>query len=159
MKNNTGFTLVEILITMAVIFVASFGSFIAFNQFNNFQNLNNSHENFKNALNRTRSNTLSQVINKCNTSQIFVGHQIRLNTLTNPDSYTLEEVCQNAGGSEPSYILQRFTLPSGISFTSAPANPILFLVLTGNVRNPATITLTNGTQTKSVTVNASGVIE
>lgn len=164
MKNNPSFTLVEILITIAVISVATFGSFIAFNQFNKYQNLNVSYENLKHSLNIAKSNALAQVINKCNTSQKFVGHQIRIITTTNPDSYVLEEVCQNPPGilpAEPSYRIKETKLPSDVSISSG-GNTILFLVLTGKVRGTSDISiiLTNGTQNKEITIGiSSGVIQ
>jgi len=157
-KQNCGFSLIELLITLALISLITSASYFGFTQFNKYQNLNVTYENLKNALNEAKANSSAQVSRKCTNIQVLVGHQVRINTSTAPHSYNLEEVCQNLNLTESTYVIKKLNVLSGINL-SGPSSPILFLVLTGNVRNPANISLTNGVQNKSISVNSNAIIQ
>lgn len=156
---NKGFTLIEILVGMAIILIVATGSYVGFLSFNRAQSLNIAKDTLRNTLNEARSSALSQVILKCNSSQVLVGHQVRFYT----SYYDIEEVCQNV--SSPYAITwsqtKRVTLSPDITFNPNPAVPILFLRLTGGTGELINrdVTLRNkGGQTRIVTVNPAGVI-
>lgn len=156
---NKGFTLIEILIVMVVILIISSASYVAFIRFNKQQRINSSYEEVRNTFNEARASALSQTINKCRQSYTLVGHRIDFTSTT----YTLLEICDLAGV-QTTYITKSKTLPSEVTLTANPPS-FLFLVLTGEFSNsvspgsPGTIQLTNGTDTKTITVHPIGRIE
>lgn len=158
--NNKGFTLIEIIIVMAIIVLMSSGSFVGFRQFGKQQDLNLAADNLRNTLNEARSDAASQTIltSTCDqASYTLVGHQVRFVSSASPQYYTLEEVCAQ-GVNISENIIKRVNLPTNVTFTSAPSSPVRFLVLTGNLSAQATITLNNGSGTKIITIDSSGVI-
>lgn len=153
---NKGFTLIEILIVMVVILVISNASYIAFIRFNKQQRLNTTYENIRNTLQEARSSALSQSIDSCPSTHTLVGHRVDF-TAT---SYTLREICQ-LGVTTTTYVKKSDSVPSEVTLTADPAN-FLFLVLTGEFSNSdseGTVQLTNGTDTKTITVQPIGRIE
>lgn len=162
MIRNKGFTLLEILIVMAVILLVSIGSYVGFVQFNRQQNLTSAWDTLRNNLNEARSNSMSQVIltGACNqASQTLVGHQVRFYAPPGASHYyNLEEVC--SAGSETTALEKTVYLPSGVVFTSipSPSSPLRFLIITGAVSNPVTVTIGNGKRTVNISVDSVGVI-
>ena len=157
-ERQQGMSLVEILVALALVAIISSSAYFGLNQFNRYQNLRTSYENLKNTVSEAKTNAQSQVSRRCTRIQTLVGHQIRINSVTNPDSYNLEEVCLNLNSTESTYVIKTLNVTSDITLSGA-SGPILFLVLTGNVRNPGSITLTNNIQSKSITVNSTGIIQ
>ncbi len=151
-----GFTLVEILVSMAVILIIS-GGYAALTRFNKAQELSSAYENLKNTLNEAKSSALSQVIVNCRRSETLVGYQVNFNTISNPNTYSLEEVCRQ-GGSTRRIEVKKNPLPPGVTLVP-PSSAILFLVLSGKVQNAETISLNNGSATKIINVTTSGVVE
>ncbi len=158
LRNVSGFTLIEILLGMAIILIIASGSYVGFTRFSRQQNLNIARDTLLNSLNEARSNAASQVIRTSvckNSSQTLIGHQLNFHTTF----YDLEEVCQN-GSTTSTPLIKRILLSSGITFNPNPA-PIRFLILTGGisggVNRTATLINTAG-QARNISVNASGVI-
>lgn len=157
---NKGFTLIEILVGMALILILSSASYFGFVSFNRSQNLNIARDNLKNTLNEARSRALSQVVVNCSPSQTLFGHQIRFYSTY----YEIEEVCRDVNS--PYTITypppkKRVSLSTGISFNPTPLSPILFLRSTGGISDAfnRVVTLQNeASQTRTVTVNPAGVI-
>lgn len=155
---NFGFTLIEIILTIAIISIIAGTSYVALTKFNSQQTLNSAYENFKNNLNLAKSNASSQV-NNCSSLQTLVGYRMNF-----PDvqHYNVQAVCQ-AGNNQVINTTRPSKLLSGVEFSST-YSPILFLVITGEVKDipeaGAKITLTgsNGS-TRSLTVFPNGRIE
>ena len=154
---NKGFTLIEILVGMALILILSSASYFGFVSFNRSQNLNIARDNLRNTLNEARSRSLSQVVVKCSGSQTLFGHQVRFyNTY-----YEIEEVCEDIiTRIKTNFPTKRVPLSSEISFNPTPSSPILFLRSTGGISDVASrvVTLQNLAGQRSVTVNPAGVI-
>lgn len=159
-KNKKGFTLIEILISLAIISIISSATYFSFNQFNNFQNLNATYLDLKTAIVEAKANSSAQVSRKCLGTQTLVGHQIRINNSdpNEPHSYSLEEVCQNVDNSIDEYEIKSTNVLSGITLTTT-GNPIRFDVLTGKVTNSGIIKLDNSMQDKSIEVTPDGIID
>lgn len=155
---SKGFTLIEILLAMAVILIISGGSYVAFTKFNQSQTLNSTYENLRNTLNEAKSSALSQVIFKCNDLETLVGYQVKFNTLSIPNTYSLQEVCQGVSGKATNEV-KKTSLPTDVTVTSS-SSPILFLVLSGKIQDSGTVTviLSNGNQ-KTITITNTGVIQ
>lgn len=159
-RNGAGFTLIEILIVMAIISLASIGSYVGFVQFNRQQNLTSTWDTLRNNVNEAKSNATSQVIvtGVCNqTSRTLVGHQIAFGRSGATDYYELQEVC-TLGVNTLTPVVKRVNLPSKITFNPLPSLPVRFLILSGGVINPATITITNQSRARSIRVDSTGVI-
>lgn len=157
---NKGFTLIEILIVIVVILIVSSASYIAFIKFNNYQRLNASYEDLRNTLSEARASALSQSINSCRSTYTLVGHRVDIAA----SGYTLYEVCQLGVNTPIAYVKKSKTISSGITLTANPSS-FLFLVLTGEFSNSVspgsqgTVTLTNASDTKTITVHPIGRIE
>lgn len=157
-KNGAGFTLVEILVAMAIIIIISGGSYVAFTKFNQRQTYISTYENLKNSINEAKSNALSQVINDCVSSETLVGYQIVADSSSIPDSYRLEEICETGGVEAAPNVIKTVKLPPNL-IISSDISSILFLVLSGKVRQSGSISLSNGSETKTININSQGAIE
>ena len=161
MIKEKGFTLIEILVVMAIISLVSVGSYVGFVQFNKQQSLTSVWDTLRNNLNEAKSKAASQVIvtSICNNgSQTLVGQQVRFYAPAGaPHYYNLEEVC-NPGGVA---IVRTVYLPSNVTFTTIPppTSPLRFLIITGVVSNPTTITISNGSQARSIIIDRTGIIK
>ncbi len=161
MNSLKGFTLVEVLISMAIILLLSIGSLVGFSQFSKKQSLNISKDALKNSLNEAKAKSQAQVIVTIQCKQrgrILVGYQVRFNTTTDPDSYTLEEVC-TSGVVTIMPVVKTVFLSKGVSFNSPPATPVRFLLHPATVNSAATVNLRSGSRIESIEINSSGVIK
>lgn len=159
MRSLKGFTLIEILISIAIILLLSIGSLVGFSQFSKKQSLNISKDSLKNSLNEAKAKSQAQVIVtvQCRQSgRILVGYQISFNTTTDPDSYKLEEVCTSGAATLIAEVKEVF-LSKGVEF-NAPPPPVLFLLHPGTVNDDAVIRLRSGTRNDQVNVSAGGII-
>ncbi len=162
MRSLKGFTLIEILISMAVILLLSVGSLVGFNQFSKRQSLNISSDALRNSLNEAKAKSQAQVIvtSDCRRSgRVLVGYQIRFNTSTDPDSYTLEEVC-TSGAAELFAVVKTVSLSKDVNFSSPPATPIRFLLHPGTINSASTvnINLRSGSRTHIIQVDTAGIV-
>lgn len=170
MIRNKGFTLVEILLGMAIIVILSSGSYVGFVRFNRVQNLNLTRDTLLNSLNEARSSAMSQVISTSNppdgckqpsTTRTFVGYQISFNSSGSPHYYLLQEVC-SSGTTTFTPTVKRINLPTDVVFVSPVPSQVRFSIITGGVSPPVTTIIIRsggaGGPARTVTVNASGVI-
>ncbi len=156
-----GFTLIEILVSMAIILLLSVGSLVGFSQFSKRQNLNISVDVLKNTLNEAKAKSQAQVVmtTQCKQSgRILVGYQVSFNTSTDPDTYTLEEVCTSRAATL-SQEVKKITLPKDVEFNSPPSTPVRFLLYPGTVNSSAVISLKSGTRSRTVDVDSAGIIK
>jgi prepilin-type N-terminal cleavage/methylation domain-containing protein len=156
-KLRSGFTLIEILIVIAVIGIISSGSFVVLTKFSKQQGINIAHENLKNTLNEAKSSAQSNVVSKC-TAGILVGYQVEFNNLDSTAPYNLKEICLESGV-EKTYTIKAIA-HAGVNIVSTPTK-ITFLVLSGDVRDgDSIVTLTNGAtgQEKQINVSSKGII-
>lgn len=162
-QKNKGFTLIEVLLVMAIIVILAGGSYVGFVKFGRQQSLNIARDNLLNTLNEARSSAMSQVITRCTNSQTLVGHQVRFDTSGDPQYYATQEVCRNNsdGTIANSVDEKKVNLSKDVTFTTTPGSPVLFLVLTGGVNSSANIIIQSGGlggAARNVTVNVDGVI-
>lgn len=160
MRSLKGFTLIEILISMAIILLLSVGSLVGFSQFSKKQSLNISKDALKNTLTEAKAKSQAQVIvsAECKISgRILVGYQISFDTATDPDSYTLEEVC-TSGAAELTPDVKTVSLSKNVEFNAPPSTPVRFLLHPGTVNTEARIGLRSGTRNDEINVSSGGVI-
>lgn len=161
---NQGFTLIEIVVVLAVLMVIASTSFVGFNRYNQTQRLNSATEDLRNNLNEARSNSLSGFIFQCTSSQSLYGYKMNVDSAT---SYSIYVICQdnttlvNLGPTPlPNKI---FNLPSGVTFDSisTPVNTSVTFISVSGVPDTAgtfTFKLNSGGNSKTVTVDPTGVI-
>lgn len=160
---GAGFSLIEIILTIAIMSIIAGTSYTALVKFNSQQSLNSAYENFKNNLNLAKSLASSQVTN-CTSSQTLVGYQMYF-----PDSntYKIDSVCQaSSGPPNPTPELRNARTSNLTDITISYTKPtILFQVISGEVQDlspgeEVTITLTGSNGSKrSITVFPNGRIE
>lgn len=162
MRSLKGFTLIEILVSMAIILLLSVGSLVGFSQFSKRQSLNITSDTLRNSLNEAKAKSQAQVVvtTQCKQSgRILVGYQIRFNTATDPDSYTLEEVC-TSGAATLNPVVKTVSLSKDVEFNSPPATPLRFLIYPGTINSATAITinLRSGTRNHAIEVDPAGII-
>lgn len=167
---SCGFTLIEILLTIAIIISLSSASYFAFVQFNKGKNLNIAYGDFVNMVSEAKSDSLSQVkTSLCTATQTLVGYQIAVDNATSPNSYRLDIVCATNPADSATYVstqIKKMSLPNDviISITKIIGNQtysatsFLFLTPTGLVGASYSATLTTSPQGKSVGIDSNGVI-
>lgn len=154
---NKGFTLIEILVAMAVFMLISASTYAGFSQFKTQQALNVAYEALRNTLHETKSYAQSQVVKttQCKASgMVLVGHEIE--KVNGTSYYSIYEVCDI--DSIPPFTrgkLKDVQFSPEITITTFTMR---FNVITGNVVNPGTITVTQGSRNKSITVDGNGII-
>lgn len=156
---GAGFTLIEILLSIAIIAVITGSSYAVLIRFSRQQNLGSAYGVFKNNLNLAKSLASSQVVS-CDVNQTLVGYRL----FFPPDrtSYQIQTVCYN-GSTQVFNVVRNSKLPSGIT-VSSDFSPILFLVISGQVEGlppgqRATITLSGSGASQTITVFQNGRIE
>lgn len=167
-KHSCGFTLIEILLTMAIIISLSSVSYIAFQKFNKGNTLNIAYDDFVNTVNEAKSNSLSQVkTSLCTATQTLIGYQIAIDKVSSPNSYRLEIVCATDPADPTTYVstqIKKTNLPSGVTIAMTKvtdfsiATSFLFLTPSGLVGASYSAALTSQLQSKSVGIDSNGVI-
>lgn len=158
-----GFTLIEIIVTIAIIgIISSIGasSFVSYNQ---RQTVKRAAEDVASLLLVARSNALSQVkpnIAPCGPGSVqpLNGYKVKFNSPAAND-YSLVAVC---GGVETAAISTK-KLPGNVSFSSAPltdSSPY-FRTLTNVVDNPVTVFISgfNNSQSQQILIKNDGTIQ
>jgi prepilin-type N-terminal cleavage/methylation domain-containing protein len=153
LKFNSGFTLVEILIAVAVLGVLASSTVVIFTSFSQRQSVNIAFDNVKNALNEAKSNASSNVVKNCADS--LDGYQISFTAR----AYTLQEVCRAPGGGGLSVAdIKTTQMPGNTRIDNFPVT-IKFRTLARDVDNPGHIDISyKGEIVATIQVDASGVI-
>ncbi len=154
-----GFTLIEILISLAFMMIISSGGYFAFIQFNKTQSLTTAYDNINAALEEAKSSAVSQVKPTSCSGMTLTGYQVTLTTDTTPGGYKVEATCLDSLGVQRTFSNGDKTLPQRAT-VSTTANPIQFL-LSGSLNSASNITITvsSGGQSKAITVSTAGLIQ
>lgn len=135
-KRYKGFTLIEIIISMAIIVTIASSAAVIASSFRDKQNFNIAYDNLHTTLSQAKSYALSHVITEC-TADVgrLVGYEVYFEH--NKKSYYIQEVCLLASGVEQfTQVGAETRLPEGIQLRN-PVPPhgqiqvIRFKVLTG----------------------------
>ena len=129
---NKGYTLLEILISTAIIMGIVGGGIAVYRNFNDRQLLINAGREFTLTLRNTQKRAQSGEKPTVCGSETLNGWQI---TAVDTTSYTIEAVC----GSLTS-VPETMELPIGITFQT-PSYQFLFTVITGRIDNPQVISI------------------
>ena len=159
---SSGFTLIEIVVTLAVLTILISTTFVGFNKYSLNQKLNSATDNLKNTINEAKADALSQVIrtSTCNSSLMTLkGYQVYL---ANSTTYNLKEICANSSGTLSYPDLKTIVLDSGLTVSNTPIS-INFLIQSsgGGIESQVDqqITISAGGSSRTVTVTPDGTIK
>lgn len=155
---NSSFTLIELLITVTIIFIFSGLSIASYNNFTQNQQLKNEAKKFIDVLELARKKSIAGDLSNRNCDN-FNGYQIKTfaNNNQNPD-YQLS-ICCNSSCTQI-VIIKSYTIPDNINFQSE--NTFRFWPLSAKLNPPNDLTLTLKNQSVNkclqITINKFGVI-
>ncbi|MBI2430425.1 MAG: prepilin-type N-terminal cleavage/methylation domain-containing protein [Candidatus Levybacteria bacterium] len=158
MRNEKGFTLIELIIVIAVTAVLSVIGIAAFVSYSRTQALNAATQDVVTMLQVAKSRAQSQVIPEnhlCGTSR-FAGYQVVIPLPITQGVYRLEAVFEGSCTKEIGN--QNKKLPQNISFDANSSTSIKFSVLTGEASVLGNIKINGYSKTKRITVSSSGLI-
>ena len=160
-KSWQGFTLLELVIVMAVIGILASLGVVSFVKYSNSQALSAAASDLANTLNVAKARSLSQV--KPSACNSIDGYEVRIcgllgSTCISPSvSFELDVKC---GGSVVAPSITTKKLPTDINFdVTTTSKSFFFPVLTGGVIGSGTVVLSGYGRTKNVTVSLSGDIQ
>jgi len=151
-KTPNGFTLIELVIVTALVGIMVAIGTAGLVDYTRTAELNAAVNELKTTLNVAKSNALSQVKDPtlCPDTDVLNGYKV---TINNSTTYDLFVQC---GGID--YVIKTKSLPANIIFSSITPASFFFPVLTGGVIGSGTVTLSGYAKTKSVIIDAGGVI-
>lgn len=150
-KFSTGFTLLELLITISIITILFTIGIASYQNFNRTQIVNQTVKELKENLRLVQSKALSgEKTSACGTNTL-VGWQINF---TDSNTYKIQVLCPTASD------VKTIDLSGDLVKTAGP-DSILFRILARGVNGPGTITIGGfgSTKTASVTVSSTGEIK
>jgi prepilin-type N-terminal cleavage/methylation domain-containing protein len=148
LKNNEGFTLIEILVVFFIIAILTVLGIAAYNSYNSSQTVQSAASDVATMLNTAKSRSLTQVIPSSCGSNSVTGYQVDI-TL-NTQQYTLSAIC----GSKQ--VITTNNLPPNVTFANSSTPTVFFNIATGTITSTATILITGFGKTKTVTVSQTG---
>ncbi|MBI3577581.1 prepilin-type N-terminal cleavage/methylation domain-containing protein [Candidatus Gottesmanbacteria bacterium] len=147
-KTPKGFTLLELLIAIAIALILASGIFAAYEKFNRRERVRQAAATLKNNLRFAQSKAINGQKPESGCTQL-AGYTVTFAQ----SSYTIAAQCtQGTAGS-----ITSVTLPISVVFLSSPP-PITFAVLNGTLLADATLTVTDGSNSLTVVVKRSGDI-
>ena len=160
--SEKGFTLIEVLIVVAVVASIAGLTITTFGNYSKSQVFNQTYNNFLNILNTAKSRSSSQdkplSIAQCAAAgAVLNGYSVTINKAAAPNNYSLNVICSNTVVVLPGY--SQLPLPAGVTFGGSSLTSIFFPIITGGaVLNNSglasgTITFTSGSLTKSITID------
>jgi prepilin-type N-terminal cleavage/methylation domain-containing protein len=161
--SQKGFTLIEVLVVVAVIASLAGLSIATFGNYTKSQVFKQAYNNFLNVLNTAKSRSSSQdkplSIAQCAaTGAVLNGYSVTLDKTVTPNTYSLNVKCSNTTVVLPGY--SQLPLPAGVTFGGSSLTSVFFPVITGGAvlnnsgLTTGTITINSGSSlTKSITVD------
>lgn len=158
----TGFTLIEILLTLGVMSVLSVFGIATYREYSQAKTVEAAAFEVQDTLTLARSRASTQVkpdVTACGNGRELYGYQVEIcpGNCSGGQEYELSVVCGSTG-QYVEKIGQTKTLPEGVSFADTQSRNILFHVLTDGVTGADTIEITGFGIGRGVSVSPSGVV-
>ncbi len=158
MRNEkySGFTLIELMVVFAIIFVGSVAGIASFRSFGDAKKLDTSASEVESFLNNARINAVTQTIPSapivCIPPKKWVKYSVKI---ASADTYVMNVYCDNDIST-----LKTKKLPTGVTFAVLlpPNNEIFFLISTGTSPAGGMITLNGTGGSKQITIDTAGNI-
>lgn len=154
-KASVGFTLIELIVAFSVMAILATVGVASFVSYSRAQALQQTTNDLVTALNTARAKTVAQI--KPAGCSSLNGYDIVLTkgVSPNPDSYTLNAVCN---GTDVLVTTTKF--PKGLSLHGNNTIKIAFSVLTGGVNAPVnTVTIDGVGSSKTINIDQGGNIQ
>ncbi len=155
----SGYTLIEVLISVAVIFIIVSVTFAGYARLNQRQTLISAGQTMKNILRDAQSRAYTSEVD-CSVCNCSVGSSINSVGWYADFSPSEQKIYGNCGDNKD-FSAKNFGLPDGISINASPVTKILFRSRPLGVDNPVTVCLTLNYLTNNyykITVGPSGEI-
>lgn len=167
MRNESGFTLIEIIVVFAIIAILSVIGVAAFVNYSRIQTVENAASELSSTLLLAKSRSISQVkptssVPQCDANAVLNGYKVILcptatsDILCNSDnSYVLAVRCSDAD-----YRIQTGVLPKNVTYNPSPSSMSFFYpVISSGVQGSGNISISGYGFMKTITVNLIGGIE
>lgn len=148
---SRGFTLIELIVTMALLAILVSGLLASYNNYNQSERVRTGAQSVKANVRLAQSRALSGVKPASGCTEL-VGYTVSFTV----NAYSFQALCSE-GAAGPTISL---TLPAAVSFSPVPSS-FTFGVLTRgllNTENPVTITLTGFSKTYTLSIEPNGTI-
>ena len=162
--HSKGFTLIELIVVFSIIAIISTIGVAAFVGYSRTQTLNQAAFDLSTTLNTAKAKASSQIkpsVSQCSGANVLNGYSVTLDTVSNPNTYSINVVC--SGGTvvltNPDGTPQTTSLPKSITFAAGSITNVFFPIFTSAVTGTGNIVLSGFSQTKTLTINSSGVIQ
>ncbi len=154
MKKTAGLTLIEILVTSAIIMTVSGLGLAAYINFNNRQVLNATTDELKNNLRQARGWAMAgRKFGYCDEDDRLANYQISFS----PDDYEYEIALTCLESLDNSISINSFSYDGKVTINS-DQSPVVFSPLTGETGQTITIDLSLGSRTRQLNINTNGEI-
>mgnify|MGYP001616810484 CR=1 FL=1 len=153
-KRNSGYTLIEIMLAIAILVAISTIGFYSLDSFNKSRDISDSYLYLVNTLSEARSSALAEIkpVTHCAEADTVVGYRVKIF----PTYYVMDVVCFDNQGRETSLERKRILLPPSVTLSST--FPTILFDTNGESTNSGVITLTKNGIPKSVSINSKGAI-
>lgn len=155
-KNHRGFTLLELIITVAIMMVVVGGSIAGFVSFTDRQEVLNTAKEVQQMMRNAQSKARVREVPNIAGCITLEKYRVQYN---GSSTFILQAGCKNATGTDVfGSGMRTITLPTGVSVTPSGARSIDFSTLEEGVSGGTTFTFTKGSNVFQFTVSASGSI-
>lgn len=159
--NSAGFTLLELIIVFTVIAILSTIGIASFVDYSRVQVVQSATSDLESTINMAKSRALSQTKPFGCESQVLQGYEVDLDTVNNPNSYTIWAVCSDSLVNPFSSTTNKIVLPTSISFDISKTTTlsIFFPIIKGGVRGAGNIVLKGYNQSRWICVGPGGIVK
>lgn len=161
-KNLVAFTLIEIMLSLAIMSVVSLFGVFTYREYNQTKIVGSAASQVEDILLLARSRASTQVkpdIAACSADRVLYGYRVDFcpDNCSSGQNFQLTVVCGDAGQFTQK-IGNSYYLPTGVNFGSTSPQSVMFRVLTGEVVGATNLALSGYGRTHSIGISQTGVV-